>query len=259
MTTVIDPRQRRTDHIEAALASHDGRQAQIHTAMPGTVVSYNPATNTVVVQPAIQGMRTRSDGSVHPVTIAQLHDVPVMFPGGGGHQLTFPIAAGDDCLVIFAERSIDFWFQLSGVQKPSDWRMHDINDGFALVGVRSQPKLPQAAISPDTVNLRSDDGKTVVQVDGPNNAVTVYAGTAGSPEAVVFVDGKNKQVIAKAGTATGFFDANTNTITMTAATVTINGELHVNGEIWGRFNTAPVSVTQHIHHNVGTPPAIGTE
>ena len=31
----------------------------------------------------------------------------MVFPGGGGFALTFPVAAGDECLVVFASRCID--------------------------------------------------------------------------------------------------------------------------------------------------------
>jgi hypothetical protein len=43
-----------------------------------------------------------------------------------------------------------------------------------------------------------------------------------------------------------------------SSVATIQGDVHVNGEVWGKFSTAPVSLTQHIHHAVNTPPAIGT-
>ena len=65
--------------------------------------------------------------------------MPVVFPGGGGFALTFPVAAGDECLVVFASRCIDAWWQSGGVGEPMEPRMHDLSDGFALIGVRSQP------------------------------------------------------------------------------------------------------------------------
>lgn len=175
--------ERYVDPLEATQLHLDGRQAQIHTAMPATIVAFDPAMMTVKVQPAVQMIRVMPDGSRQPMTITELHDVPVVFPGGGGHLLTFPIQAGDDCLVVFAERSIDHWWQLGGTQTPSDWRMHDINDGFALVGVRSQPKVPGggngrnagAPVSATTVQLRSDDGLVVVDLDPAMGQITLHA------------------------------------------------------------------------------------
>lgn len=102
-----------------------------------------------------------------------LPDVPVVFPGGGGFALTFPVAAGDECLVVFASRCIDAWWQSGGVGEPMEPRMHDLSDGFALVGVRSQARRLSPAVDSGNVQLRSDDGKTFVEMTpgGDVNAV----------------------------------------------------------------------------------------
>jgi len=191
MNAALDPRQIHADDLEVSHTEHDGRQAQIHTSMPGKIVSYDAAKMTATVQPCLQGFRTMMDGSRQPVTISPIQDVPVHFPGGGGHIFTFPVKGGDECLIVFSERSIDNWHQHGGVQQPSDWRMHDINDAFVMVGTRSQPGVPPG-VDPDTVQMRSDDKKTIVQIDGKNKAITLYAD--GGHETVVFVDGVGGQV-----------------------------------------------------------------
>jgi hypothetical protein len=186
MSDYLDIRQRYSDGLEALQTVHDGRQAQINTAMPATVVSFNPTALTVNVQPSIQAVQINTDGTQSHITIAELHDVPVVFPGGGGHLLTYPIQPGDDCLIIFSQRSIDHWWQLGQLHPPSDWRMHDINDGFALIGVRSLPKVPGgggnrlfrnagAPVSTTTVQLRSDDGQMVIDLNPASNTVTITA------------------------------------------------------------------------------------
>ena len=59
----LDYRQRFYDPVETLQVAMDGRQSQIHTSMPGHIVSYDPKTMTAVVQPAIQGMHTQPDGT----------------------------------------------------------------------------------------------------------------------------------------------------------------------------------------------------
>jgi len=194
----LDARQVSSDHLETTYSLLDGRQAALHTAMPGIIVSFDAGKMTAVVQPALQGIRTMKDGTTQNVTIAHLPDVPVAFPGGGGHTLTFPVTAGDECMLVFQERSIDFWHQLGNVQKPSDWRMHDINDAICHVGMRSTPRVLNPPVDTGTTQLRSDDKKTLVQVDGKNNAITLYA--SGASESVVFVDGKSEEVTVLAKT-----------------------------------------------------------
>lgn len=261
MTKILERRQLHADNLETQHTADDGRQTQIHTAMPGSIIDFDAATMTATVQLAIQGVQTKLDGTRQNITIAPLQHVPVFFTGAGGHTLTFPVAAGDECLVVFSERNIDAWYQHGGVQPPMDWRMHDINDGIALVGSRSQPNVlgsggsgsnsggssaPQT--STKTVQLRSNDGKTLVDLNGADNAITLYANGAG--EAVVFVDGKNQDITLQTQ----------NTVTINAPTVTINGELHVTGEIWAKFGAGQVSVSQHVHQgaNAGRPPQVGT-
>jgi phage baseplate assembly protein gpV len=90
-------------------------------------------------------------------------DVPVIFPRGGGCTLTFPVKAGDECLLIFADRCIDFWWQNGGVQKPVDLRMHDLSDAFAIVGPQSQAQKI-SGISTSAAQLRTDDGAAFVEV-----------------------------------------------------------------------------------------------
>jgi hypothetical protein len=169
--------QRYADNFETVQSHLDGRQAEIHTAMPGIITKYDSKTMTATVQPAIQAIYSDVDGSKKPVTIATISDVPVHFPGGGGHLMTYPVAAGDECQLTFHERSIDFWHQHGGTQQPSDLRMHDINDATCHVGLRSQAKLPQGGANPSTVQLRSDDGRNYIELDGPNQRVNIVLGS----------------------------------------------------------------------------------
>jgi hypothetical protein len=71
-----------------------------------------------------------------------------------------PIAAGDQCLVLFSDRNIDSWFKTGGEAAPFDARCHDISDGIALVGVNALPSTMQAY--DDNVNIVVPNGKKLV-------------------------------------------------------------------------------------------------
>jgi hypothetical protein len=86
-----------------------------------------------------------------------------VFPGGGGYTLTFPIAAGDEALVVFSAKCIDAWWAYGGVQVQPELRMHDLSDGFALVGVRSTPRV-LSGVSANSAQLRSDNGTAYVEL-----------------------------------------------------------------------------------------------
>lgn len=64
-----------------------------------------------------------------------LVDCPVIVLGGGGARMTFPIAPGDECLVLFNDRDLDNWYQGATTLGVPTARMHSFADGIALVGL----------------------------------------------------------------------------------------------------------------------------
>ncbi|HBK4620484.1 Gp138 family membrane-puncturing spike protein [Klebsiella michiganensis] len=144
---------------------------QLRVALPGIIESFNPDAVTAVVQPAIRYIERDNDGNKSTKDYPLLVDVPVVFPRGGGCTLTFPVKEGDECLVIFADRCIDFWWQSGGVQEPVDGRMHDLSDAFAIVGPQSQAKKI-SGISATAAQLRTDDGAAFIEL-AAGGAVTI--------------------------------------------------------------------------------------
>src|SRR3990167_7506621 len=112
----------------------------------GTIESFDETDHTAVI--SVNFLRTLKGGSpiVSPDTnkaadklieYPLLVRCPVVFMFGGRSYLTFPITKGDTCLVIFCDRDIDIWFKTGQVVAPNTERLHDLNDGIALVGIRS--------------------------------------------------------------------------------------------------------------------------
>lgn len=154
-----------TDDDQAAInARLESHALDLHTHLPGIVESYDPAKQTAVVRPAIKTI-FRNRG---PVELPHLVDVPVHFPRGGGFVLTFPVAKGDECLLAFSERAIDFWWAKGGVQLPSEYRLHDLSDAFAFVGFSSVPSVP-AGLSTTAVELRAVDNTAKISIDQGGN------------------------------------------------------------------------------------------
>jgi hypothetical protein len=168
-------RLERIDDKEAAMrAVLLGWQAGLFTAMPAIIESFDPSKETCEATCTIQAKVTGKDGTAQWVTLPKLVDVPVVFPSGGGYSLTFPVDAGDEALIVFASRCIDNWWLAGGVQTQADLRMHDLSDGFAFVGIRSQPRVLNNGVKTTAAQLRSDDGSTFVEVaDG--NLVNITA------------------------------------------------------------------------------------
>lgn len=192
------------DPFENDTIAFHNKQAQIWTAIPGIIQSFNASHMTCVVQPAIQAKRFMPDGSVKNVSLPLLLDCPVQFPAGGGCTLTFPVVAGDECLVVFSSRCIDAWWQSGGVQPQAELRMHDLSDGFVMLGFRSVPRVI-SALSTTSAQLRTDDGAAYVGVNSATHEIDV--------------------------TTSGNIIANAASATVTAATTTINGNVQINGTL----------------------------
>lgn len=143
----------------------------IRVALPGIVQSFNPEAVTITVQPSIQGYEISPSGERQLRTLPVLVDVPVVFPRGGGCTLTFPVRKGDECLLIFADRCIDFWWQSGGIQKPVSGRNHHISDAIAILGPMSQ-RYKIGGISTSGAQLRTDDGSAFIEI-AQGGAVTI--------------------------------------------------------------------------------------
>lgn len=152
-----------------------GWQSGMWTALPAIVQSYDPSKMTCTAQPAIKFEQLLPDGSWSPpANMPLLEDVPVVFPAGGGFALTFPIAKGDEVLVIIASRCIDVWWQNGGIQPQARPRMHDLSDAFAIPGPFSQPRK-LAGVSTTKVQLRSTSGADLIEIDPTLHRVNILA------------------------------------------------------------------------------------
>lgn len=145
---------------EAHAAQIEGRLKDLHTCLPGIIASFDPDTQTASVQPAIKRIFTEKGAVNLPLCV----DVPVAFPGGGDFFLTFPVKAGDECILMFSERAIDNWHASGGTQTPAEYRLHDLSDGIAIVGLNSQPhKL--ASLQMTGAELRTRSRSTYIRLE----------------------------------------------------------------------------------------------
>lgn len=151
------------DAEEAMRLVLDGRQSVLWTALPCIVKSVNLTKMTIEAQPTIQGQIEDENGSIQSVNLPLLVDVPLVFPSAGGFTITFPIKANDEVLVVFASRCIDAWWQSGGINRPMEARMHDLSDGFAIPGPRSQPRVV-GSISATALQIRNDAGTSYLEI-----------------------------------------------------------------------------------------------
>ena len=123
--------------VEMAL---DRYMSEVHTCMPGIVVSYDPSKQTAVVQPAFKRKFVGQDAQSMP----KLYNVPVIFPAGNGCWIRLPVAAGDPVELRFTERSLDAWLSSGGEVDPGMPHKFNLSDAIATPGLRP----PSQAITP---------------------------------------------------------------------------------------------------------------
>ena len=119
-------------------------------AMPGRIVEYFPVDQTATVRISNDRTYSTSDASdLQTSKTREIQGVPVFTAGGGGYSLTFPIKAGDTCLLMFSQFGYDHWLyndsDSAGVRfdgEPEEWtkRAFDLADGFCQVGYNTIPK-----------------------------------------------------------------------------------------------------------------------
>lgn len=157
---------------------------QIRCAMPGIIISFDPATQTATVQPAIKMKVNLGDG-VKQMDLPVITNVPVVLPFAqtAGLLLTLPIKPGDECLLVFADRSIDNFTQGGGVQPTvatasddtTTPRAHSLSDAICIPGIISNPQaVPD--YNEEHIELRDRERKQYISL-GPDG-ITITDGTA---------------------------------------------------------------------------------
>ena len=136
---------------------------------------------------------TAPSGGQQHMPLPLLLDCPVYFPSGGNCTLTFPVQPGDECLVVFASRCIDAWWQSGGVRTRRKCACTTCPTasfrGGAFAAARAALGQHRAT------ELRSDDGSTFLRLDPASQKVKIVA--PGGFEVVAPVSEFSDQVLVR--------------------------------------------------------------
>jgi hypothetical protein len=135
-------------------------RGSINTALPATVLDYDPATQAITAKPTISGRYQDPDtDALIPVPLPAIANVPVAFPSAAGFAITWPLSPGDTVLLVFADRSMDEW-KATGAQEtiPADVRRFDLTDAIAITGLRPSTRpIPASGFAPSAMVLEGLD------------------------------------------------------------------------------------------------------
>jgi len=186
---------------------------EVHTSIPGKIVTFDPADCTATVQPF--GKFKKPDGS--KLDYPQINEVPVYVMQGSGQTATVahPINPDDECLILFSEQALDTW----RTKAESDTDLcFDLTNAAALVGLFSKPNPLVKEACADNSIIIEKDGERVRLKKGE----TYIRDTAGqsiimTPDAVTII--ANKVNVQTSGGATVTAAGN---VTVTGATINLN-------------------------------------
>lgn len=153
----------------------------LFSALPASVVSYDPATQRAEVKPQLKfTLRDEFAGKEAIEDLPIICDVPIMFPRFGDFAMTMPVTAGDTVLLVFCDRSIDKWKTNGGNVDPIDLRAHDISDAVAIPGLYPKPEMLPSTLT--TGMALGKIGDTTLQIHIGSSSINL-----GGPGAVEFV------------------------------------------------------------------------
>lgn len=129
----------------------------------GQIVEFNSTNQTAQVQVMIKRIsEIKLDGTiVYQQFPTILNDVPCFVLFGGTGYLTMPITKGDNCILLFADREIDNWFQNGSYTATTTLRTHDVSDAIAIVGINSLQTSIQSYL---TTGIKMAFGSTNIQL-----------------------------------------------------------------------------------------------
>src|ERR1017187_3935962 len=104
-----------------------------YVSCPATIQDYDPTTQTASVQPCLAKTFVDADGTVTSKQQPIINHVPILFPGGGGFRIMWPLQSGDTVTLIMSDQSMDIWKSAGGINvDPLDERTHAISDAVAI-------------------------------------------------------------------------------------------------------------------------------
>lgn len=158
----------------------------IRVCLPGSISLVDVSNGTVSVRIGVmQKIAQMNFPAGRDFTYPDITGCPVFNLQGGGIGAVMPIKVGDECLVVFSDRAINNWFTTGNPMPLPSLRMHDLSDGFVLVGLNSMANLLKTSLLPSGEGGLCETKATVpgtgakVAIDPMTHKISISNGIAG--------------------------------------------------------------------------------
>lgn len=137
-----------------------GEISGVHTALPAEIKSYDADSGLAIVKPKAKFKQPNGK----TIDFPDISGVPVAFPQNKSFTIAFPIKTGDECLLIFAEQSLDFW--LYGKETDTELK-HDLSNAIAIpnINTKGNPDMKRAC-DEDAVIIKVGETELKTKKDG---------------------------------------------------------------------------------------------
>lgn len=125
----------------------------------GTIVSFDPATQTASIQP---NYKPRHNGE--PVDMPQLDEVPVRFTRAGGFMITSPVRVGDQVALRPQMRSSEEYHTGGDYTPVSDTRTFSLSDMEAFLDGGEALTNPITNFNSSNMEIRTADGSFKIEM-----------------------------------------------------------------------------------------------
>lgn len=164
---------------------HEGRMQDVHTAVPGQIVSWT-TTGLATVQPTVRKPLTSTDDFTVFETLPEIKNVPCFALAAGGYLVSMPYAAGDPVFLIFSEQSYAEYMATGQISNPKDIRRHGVGYPYAIPGPRPTTQ-GLSSVSATALVIGKDGGAEQFVIDSGR----LDAGASGVQSLVTHNDYEN--------------------------------------------------------------------
>lgn len=143
----------------------------LNTMIPAIVDEFDVATQRVSATPAIQAKYTTPEMEVKYINYPKITNIPISIIKCPGLKITCPIKKGQNCTLIFSQRSIDNFLIDGKIHAPFEGenpafcsiRCCDMTDAICFPGIITNPEAI-SGYNNDAIEIRNNAGTTKITV-----------------------------------------------------------------------------------------------